>query len=169
MADPTPPGGVAGASGAGAPAGRTVHLEAAAVASIQAQARASAPAECCGALVGLAPATPEKRGGGDAGVVRVARVLALPNVAGDDRHYLIAAADVLRAEAEATEVGLEVVGFYHSHPASAPVPSPTDLETAWPWYSYLIVDARTGELRAWRLAESRSGFVEEELRVEPAS
>ncbi len=168
MAVPAPRGG-AGASGAGLPARRTVHLEAAAVAAIRARAREAAPAECCGALIGLAPDAPRRAAGGGAGAVRVARVLALPNVAGDAGHYLIAAADVLRAETEALEVGLEVVGFYHSHAASAPVPSPTDLETAWPWYSYLIVDARSGEVRAWRLAENRSGFVEEELRVEPAA
>ncbi len=173
MSDPAPPDGANGANGCSraagpTPGGRTVHLEGAAVETIRRHARESAPAECCGALVGLATdgSTPS---GAAAGDVRVARVLAADNVAPDDRHYLLAPADVARAEAEAAEVGLEVVGFYHSHPGSAPVPSATDLACAWPWYSYLIVDARSGELRAWRLAEDRSGFLEEELRVEPAS
>jgi len=157
MSDPDPV-----APAGGAPPRRHIHLEADAVEAIRRRARESAPAECCGALIGLAT---ESGGPADAGTVRVARVLDAPNVAVDDRHYVVAPRDVLRAEAEAAEVGLEVVGYYHSHPASAPVPSPTDLETAWPWYSYLIVDARTGEARAWRLADDRTAFEEEELRV----
>ncbi len=175
MSDPAPPSEPSGRSepsGPGgaprSPAGRTVHLDAGALEAMRRHARASVPAECCGALVGLAT-DGFAPGGAAAGIVRIARVLAADNVAPDDRHYLLAPEDVLRAEAEAAEVGLEVVGFYHSHPASAPVPSATDLAWAWPWYSYLIVDARSGELRAWRLAEDRSGFVEEELRVEPGS
>ncbi len=160
MSDPAPRAGASvPRGGAPPPPRRTVHLEAAAVAAIRRHAREAAPAECCGALVGLAA---------DGGAVRVARLLAADNVASDDRRYLIAPGDLARAEAEAVEVGLEVVGFYHSHPASAPVPSATDLAWAWPWYSYLIVDARSGELRAWRLAEDRSTFVEERLSVEPA-
>ncbi len=162
------PAARAGASvppaGAPTPPRRTVHLEAAAVAAIRRHARESAPAECCGALVGLTT----DGGAAGAGEVRVGRVLAAENVAPDDRHYLLRPGDLARAEAEAVEVGLEVVGFYHSHAASAPVPSPTDLECAWPWYSYLIVDARSGELRAWRLAEDRSGFEEELVAVEPS-
>lgn len=36
--------------------------------------------------------------------------------------------------------GLDVVGFYHSHPAGPARPSPTDRARAnWPGYSYLIV------------------------------
>ncbi len=166
MSDPAPPGG-ASRPRAAERAPRTVHLDVAAVEAIRRHARESLPAECCGSLVGQA--TDGGSGATGAGVVRVARVLAADNVAPDEQHYLLAPEDVLRAEAEAAEVGLEVVGFYHSHPASAPVPSATDLAWAWPWYCYLIVDARSGELRAWRLVEDRSGFVEEELRVEPAS
>lgn len=37
------------------------------------------------------------------------------------------------------DAGLEVVGFYHSHPAGGPLPSQTDAERAtWPGYSYAI-------------------------------
>ncbi len=167
MPDPAAPGEASGP--ARAASGRTVHLDASAVEAIRRHARASAPAECCGALIGLATDGAPDRRSEQAGLVRVARVLAAANGASDERHYLVGAEDVIRAEAEAAEVGLEVVGYYHSHPVSAPEPSPTDVAWAWPWYCYLIVDARSGELRAWRLAEDRSAFVEEELRVEPAS
>ncbi len=151
---------------------RTVHLDSEAVEAIRRHARESAPAECCGALIGLATAgrdAAEPATAAHTDSVRVARVLPARNVAPDDRHYVLAPEDVLRAEAEAVEVGLEVVGYYHSHPASAPLPSATDVETAWPWYTYLIVAASTGELRAWRLAEDRTGFQEDQLRITEAS
>jgi len=159
--------------------GRRVHLSSHDLDTIRRHARERAPAECCGALIGLltdrqpaaassptatgdaaAPASP-----GHEDDVHVARVLAAHNVAESRTRYEVAPEDIALAEAEAAEVGLEVVGWYHSHPSSPPVPSPTDLEAAWPWYTYLVVDARSGEARAWRLAEDRSGFVEDELRV----
>ncbi len=171
MAAPAPHPGAGGKDQArGVPRPRrTVHLDSAAVGVIRRHARESAPADCCGALIGLVageqPAG-EPAEGAQAGSVRIARVLPARNVAPDDRHYIMAPEDVLRAEAEAVEVGLEVVGFYHSHPVSAPEPSATDVETAWPWYTYLIVGASTGELRAWRLVEDRTGVEEEALRTE---
>lgn len=54
-----------------------------------------------------------------------------------------------------------VLGFFHSHPDAAPVPSATDLDHAWPWYHYLIVPVRRGRAgrgRVWELVEGR--FVE---------
>ncbi len=154
---------------------RRVHLPPEALDAIRRHARTSAPAECCGALIGLgapeqedvraAPGSPSSPGED----VRVARVLALRNVAGSARRYEVAPEDVAAAEADAVEVGLEVVGWYHSHPSSAAIPSAADLEAAWPWYTYLLVDARTGEARAWRLAEDRSRFVEDDLRVSGGS
>lgn len=55
--------------------------------------------------------------------------------------------------------GLEVVGFYHSHPAGGSNPSPTDRERAtWPGRSYVIVSLDgypyVGSWR-WRGAEER--------------
>jgi proteasome lid subunit RPN8/RPN11 len=46
----------------------------------------------------------------------------------------------LFAVIEAVEdAGLEVAGFYHSHPTGGPQPSETDAERAtWPGYSYAI-------------------------------
>ena len=154
-------------AGRGAESSRRVYLPLDALDAIRRHARERAPAECCGALIGLlrerAQAAASWPGPDD--VVRVARVLAARNVADSRTRYEVAPGDIAAAEAEAAEVGLEVVGWYHSHPSSPPVPSPTDLEAAWPWYTYLVVDARTGEARAWRLAEDRSGFLEDELRV----
>ena len=60
---------------------------------------------------------------------------------------------------------LTVVGVYHSHPHSAPVPSPTDLDQAYEEYVYLIAGPADGsaplEIRAYRLSEER--FVDVQL------
>ncbi|MUV59049.1 M67 family metallopeptidase, partial [Halogeometricum sp. CBA1124] len=46
--------------------------------------------------------------------------------------------------------GLDVVGFYHSHPESDPVPSRTDERRAtWPGYVYLLCNP-DGRLNAYR-------------------
>jgi proteasome lid subunit RPN8/RPN11 len=63
---------------------------------------------------------------------------------------------------------MQLVGFYHSHPDGAAVPSPFDREAAWPWYSYLIVPVRggaAGSVRSWRLRDARVDFVEEKIEV----
>ena len=63
--------------------------------------------------------------------------------------------------------GLDVVGFYHSHPISDPTPSPTDLAGAsYPDHVYVIVRplAAGCEARAFQLSEGR--FVEIPMIVE---
>ena len=66
---------------------------------------------------------------------------------------------------------LEDEGFelavFHSHPASEPRPSRTDVATVglWEGRPYLIMRGDTGELRAWRIAGGRveeAAFREEE-------
>src|SRR5262249_24429141 len=88
----------------------------------------------------------------------------------ESRHnrYLIAPEQFLTADRAARGAGLEVIGFFHSHPDHPPRPSAFDLEHAWPYYSYLIVSVRrgeAGEARSWRLAEDRSRFEEEKVEV----
>jgi proteasome lid subunit RPN8/RPN11 len=119
-------------------------------------AAASYPDECCGVLIGRAL--------GDATVVE--RVLSVGNERQDSRHnrYLISPETVLAAQKEARSLGLEVVGYYHSHPDHPARPSDFDREHAWPWVSYLIVAVQKGkvaEIRSWRLQEDRASFEEE--------
>jgi len=125
------------------------------------------PRECCGALIGRA-ADPEGR------LRTVVAALPLENVERDEpeRRYRIAAAGVLAAEGAARERGLDVVGFYHSHPGAPARPSAWDRDEAWPWYAYLIVTVRrgeAGEVLAWRLADDRSAFAAEAMSVEDAT
>ncbi len=94
---------------------------------IVAHAREAAPDECCGLLLGR---------GGD-----VLEAVPARNVADDPRRrYLIDPQDHIAARRDARTRGLEVVGFYHSHPRSAAAPSETDLaEATYPDHLYAIV------------------------------
>ena len=82
------------------------------------------------------------------------------------RRFLIGPDDYRRAEARAAERGLDIVGFYHSHPDHPAEPSAFDLAHAWPNLSYAIVSIRGGvprEMRSWRLRADRSGYDEESI------
>jgi len=80
------------------------------------------------------------------------------NLATDGNRFLINPKDHLDARREARALGLDVVGFYHSHPRSAAVPSPTDLEEAsYPDHLYLIVGlaGEQPDVRLYRLEADR--------------
>jgi proteasome lid subunit RPN8/RPN11 len=93
-----------------------VKLPREAVAAMVAHARRSAPAECCGVLVGA----------GD----RVIEAVPAKNLSPDPNRFLLDPRTHIAAEREARGRGLAVVGFYHSHPHSAARPSPTDIAEA---------------------------------------
>jgi proteasome lid subunit RPN8/RPN11 len=120
------------------------------IAGLRRQAVATAPAECCGALIGVVRGT----------VIDVRTLIPVENAATSATHYHIDAETVLRLERQAACAGLHVVGFYHSHPEHAAEPSATDLELACPGYVHLIVQTDTGSVRGWRLRDDRSGFRE---------
>ena len=66
--------------------------------------------------------------------------------------------------------GLEILGFYHSHPDVAARPSDYDRRHAWPWYSYVIVPVIGGRAdapRSWVLGDADAAFTEESMSVEP--
>ena len=74
---------------------------------------------------------------------------------------------MFRAERYAAKAGLDVVGYYHSHPNAPARPSGYDLDHAtWPGLSYPIVSVVDGtavDLRSWTMADDRSEFVEEAI------
>jgi proteasome lid subunit RPN8/RPN11 len=113
------------------------------------------PHECCGLLLGRVEA--------DGRTKRVSAVEKLVNEREDSRHnrFLIAPETFLAADRSARRRGLEILGFYHSHPGAPAVPSEFDREHAWPFYSYIIVsviDGSARELHSWTLAEDRTHF-----------
>jgi proteasome lid subunit RPN8/RPN11 len=127
------------------------------------------PYECCGALLGtdrdvLAHDPQESR--------KISReVLSLfPLVNRRDdsprNRFAVTADDVREAEKAASARGLEVIGWYHSHPDHPARPSDFDRDHAWPWYSYIIVSVHTGvpqDMTSWRLKDDRSGYLEEKI------
>jgi proteasome lid subunit RPN8/RPN11 len=128
--------------------------------AVRRHAEAAYPEECCGFLLGLA-------GGASTAVERVVPV---GNERQDSRHnrFLIHPETVLAAHKEARGLGLDVVGYYHSHPDHPAQPSEFDREHAWPGLSYVIVAVRNGksaEARSWRLSDDRERFEEEEMSV----
>lgn len=101
----------------------------------------------------------------------VERILPLQNTfAVEQRHhrYMITPEDMILAEEQAEEMGLEIIGVFHSHPDHPAQPSEFDRERALPWYSYLISSVHqqgTLESRSWRLSDDRI-FTEEKLLIE---
>lgn len=117
------------------------------------------PHECFGFLVGV-----HDQGGCVARVVPGVNV----HVNRPDR-FEMDAAEFLAVEAVAERDGLEVVGFYHSHPDWPPVPSTEDLRLAWGGSYYLIVavhGAHPTSAAAWCLsADEPRRFVQVPIEV----
>jgi len=138
------------------PALTTISLTPAVDAAIRAHGRETFPHECCGALLGKD------------GVVSEAFPLANTTEEGPRRRFLVRPADYRNAEKRANDAGLDLLGFYHSHPDHPARPSQYDLDHAWPFFSYVIVSVMTGEdtlLTSWRLKDDRSAFDEETVAI----
>jgi proteasome lid subunit RPN8/RPN11 len=123
--------------------------------AIRAHGRETYPHECCGALIGRD------------GVV--ADFLALPNTTeeGPRRRFLVRPSDYREAERRASELGAELLGFYHSHPDHPARPSQYDLDHAWPTFAYIIVAVAAGvaeTMTVWFLKDDRSSFEEGSLQ-----
>lgn len=126
---------------------------------ILSQARAEAPQECCGLLLGR----------GDV----VERVFPGRNVDETPRtRYVMDPQDQLRAFRLMDERGWDLVGIYHSHPHTEAYPSETDKSRAlYPDARYVIVSLREPadpKVRAFRLLEGADGakiVAEEDVMV----
>jgi proteasome lid subunit RPN8/RPN11 len=98
------------------------------------------PLEACGLLAGV---------GDDATVCyRTA------NIAESSRVYTIEPRGLLRADRDAEERGLAILGVFHSHTHTAAFPSPTDVGQAPdPGWRYVIVSLADGApvLRSYRI------------------
>lgn len=104
-----------------------------------AHARHAEPSECCGVLLGVPG--------------EVVEAVRTRNVAGDPNRFLLDPKDHIDARREGRRRGLEIVGFYHSHPHSAALPSATDLaDASYPGHLYAIVSllGEPGEVQIFR-------------------
>lgn len=119
-------------------------------------ARQVNPHECCGVLGG--------RGGDVLVVLPVENVSPTPETA-----FEMSPEGLARALMGLERHGLSLVGFYHSHPRTPPIPSGRDIaEAHYPDAAQVLVSLRHGdvELAAWQI---RYGGVERlELVVDSA-
>lgn len=117
------------------------------------------PNECCGFMLG-------KMNGQDR---RVAELLRADNDREDEEQYhrfLITPEDYMESDKMARGKGLDIIGFYHSHPNAPARPSQYDLDHAWPFYSYVIVSIKekvSDLMTSWILRDDRSAFDEENI------
>jgi len=119
---------------------------------IRAHGAETYPHECCGALLGR-----------DNEAREILGLFPLINRRDDSprNRFSVTAQDVLDAEKSARQQGLDVVGWYHSHPDHPARPSEYDRDHAWPWYSYIIVSVtqgQPGDMTSWRLNDDRQQF-----------
>ena len=122
----------------------SIQIRQAVLEQMLAHARAEVPQECCGLLIGTAD--------------RVERAARARNLRASPARYLVDPVDHFAAIKQARAAGLAVVGAYHSHPSSPPLPSDTDAEEAtYPEYLYLIVSpgdkGLAAETRGYRLVD----------------
>lgn len=127
---------------------RVFVLPAALRARLEAFARAAYPEEGCGSILGVVE-----------GALTIAREVSRGRNIERERpreRYLLDPADQLADEERARAAGLEVVGYWHSHPDHPAAPSRTDRDRAARGVSYLILSVRAGaigDLRAFRMDE----------------
>jgi proteasome lid subunit RPN8/RPN11 len=101
--------------------------------AIQAHGSEGYPDEICGLMLG-----------NDHVVTDVRRARNIIVERSRDR-YEIDPLDQIRIQREADAAGLDVVGYYHSHPDHPAQASRFDTERAWAGYVYVIVSIETGK------------------------
>lgn len=105
---------------------------------IEEEAVKSYPYECCGIIFGSI----------ENGIKLARSIKAIVNNFGSGEEYhrfLITAEDMMKGELYARANGLDIVGFYHSHPDHPALPSEYDRSHALPVYSYFITSVLKGK------------------------
>ena len=112
-----------------------MNIKKAALEAIEAHGADGYPNEICGFMLG-------PKGDGEVTEVRPARNIIVER--SRDR-YEIDPRDHIRIQREADAAGLDIVGYYHSHPDHPAQASRFDTERAWAGYVYVIVSVESGE------------------------
>jgi proteasome lid subunit RPN8/RPN11 len=77
--------------------------------------------------------------------------------------------EFVQVERQADQDGLNIIGFYHSHPDWPPIPSQTDIAWAWEGSYYVIVSVHQGRplnTGVWSLTEDGpKRFIQEPLEI----
>jgi proteasome lid subunit RPN8/RPN11 len=113
-----------------------IKIETPAWAEIVAHVESTYPKEGCGVLIGSED---------DAGRL-ISQVLPLPNTytGPQEDFFVLDPKDLVRADEQARQAGLGVVGIFHSHPDCDAYFSKRDLEHSCPWYSYVVLSVKSG-------------------------
>lgn len=127
--------------------------------AIRQHGRQGYPHEVCGVLLGRAGQP-----------LQVLEAVACGNANTERAHdrYLIEPKDQLRVEKEARLRGLDVVGYYHSHPDHPSRPSETDRTQSWEGLLYVIVAVSQGKdagLQGWWRNAEAPHFEETKLEI----
>ncbi|WP_348268328.1 M67 family metallopeptidase [Edaphobacter sp. DSM 109919] len=107
--------------------------------ALRAHGEETYPHECCGVLLGK-----NEPGVGN----RVHQLVRAGNTRTDSAHnrYNIAPQELVKIQRQARGLGLDIVGFYHSHPDHPAQWSPTDFaEAHWLGCSYIITSVDNGK------------------------
>jgi len=117
------------------------------------------PKEACGILLNH----PEE-------ARHIKKVYPTKNISSEDQatRYLVDPNEFIDADKWAEEEGLDICGFYHSHPDHPSAPSEYDRKMAWEGYLYLILSIKGGKFqdaRAWIYDSKKEQF--EEVMFKP--
>ena len=118
-----------------------LHLPNSVYGAIRAHGEETYPHECCGVLLGK----PSPEGW------RVVSAVLAGNMRTDSAHnrYHIAPIELVKIQREAALQGLDIAGFYHSHPDHPAQWSVTDFaEAHWIGCSYVITEVARGKAAA---------------------
>jgi proteasome lid subunit RPN8/RPN11 len=136
-----------------------LHLPKAVFDSIRGHGEETYPHECCGVLLGHSSLEGW----------RVDSAIRAGNTRTDSAHnrYQIAPIELVKIQREAHRQGLDIAGFYHSHPDHPAQWSATDFaEAHWIGCSYVITEVADGKARVTN-SFHLAGGTEEDKRFEP--
>ena len=113
--------------------------------ALRAHGEETYPNECCGVLLGKNVAI---EGNSAAALNHVHQIVRAGNTRTDSAHnrYNIAPQELVKIQRQARGLGLDIVGFYHSHPDHPAQWSTTDFaEAHWLGCSYIITSVEQGK------------------------
>jgi proteasome lid subunit RPN8/RPN11 len=137
--------------------------------ALRAHGEETYPHECCGVLLG------KTQPDGNLVVNSVHQIVRAGNTRTDSAHnrYNIAPEELVRIQRQARKLGLDIVGFYHSHPDHPARWSPTDFaEAHWIGCSYMITSVDKGKANITNsflltgAGEDDKQFIDEPVEIE---
>jgi proteasome lid subunit RPN8/RPN11 len=135
-----------------------LHISKTVFDAIRAHGEETYPHECCGVLLG--------HSGVDGW--RIEAAVRAENRRTDSAHnrYMIAPVELVKIQRQAHQQGLDIAGFYHSHPDHPAQWSPTDFaEAHWIGCSYVITEVAGGKAQVTN-SFLLAGTTEEDKRFE---